>query len=96
MAPSYDFSTIKDNMTRLALEQGYLCAVEHNLLEFFKNGAPPANTGYTFWNAPELNILAEWYENHDLGMSGASFGLACRLLQAFLNDPEGTISTYST
>jgi hypothetical protein len=92
--PSYDFSVIKDDLTRTAIEIGYKGAVEKNLIEFFKTAVPPKEKGYMFWDAPELQIIAEWYEAHNFGLSGATFAWCCRILQAFFKNPEEVLANY--
>ena len=88
-------SLINDHSTRNLLQVAYDGALKHNLIDFFRNESPPYDTGYMFWKRQELTLLSEWFNAQDLGMSGAGFGLACRMLQSYVRDPEATIIKFN-
>jgi hypothetical protein len=83
-----DFSQITDYITRESLRLGYQWANENNMIDFFKNSEPPENTGYMFWDAPELYSLSKYYDDANLDLSGAMFAFACRNLQAYIQNPQ--------
>jgi hypothetical protein len=84
-------SNINDATTRSILQIAYDGAVEHNLIDFFRDESPPPNTGYMLWVRPELNTLAKYMDSNGCDLSGAVFAMACRLLQSYLRNPEETI-----
>lgn len=70
-----DFTFIKCNATRHALQNMYKKINDNEKWDFFEND-PPKNTGYMFWHHPYLLVL-----NNELGEdghSGASFAICLR------------------
>jgi hypothetical protein len=76
-----DFSFIKDTSRRADLEDAYTAVTMSNAWDFFRTAAPPEDTGYMFWDAPELIAIGKNMKHSDLH-SGASFALIMRAMQS--------------
>ncbi len=84
---SVNFDYIKDHHSRNMLLNAYNAAKKLEMLDFFKQEDPPANTGYMFWSDPRLAKFGSELESD--GHSGSSFAWVSRNLQAFMRDPVG-------
>ena len=86
MAAPGDFSFLNDPAyQRNMLADAYQAVTAAGLWDFFNFQTPPDNTGYMFWDSPELNRVQQHMKLLD-HHSGASFSLTMRHMQAIARD----------
>jgi hypothetical protein len=56
------------------------------LLNFFMTKSPPENTGYVFWDCPEMTKVKSLFTCDDETLF--TFGFKCRALQLFFSNPS--------
>lgn len=80
-------SQIKCPLTSFLIELAYDCAVEHNLIDFFRN-LVYIPCRYIPYRSPELTILYEWLSWHYgggvFGFPLDMFHIVCSLLQRYV------------
>ena len=76
-----DFSFIKDNDTRITLNQTYQAVTNTRSWDFLREYSPPDGQGFMFASHPQLSKIAWECEKLGCGHSGASWGLAMRAME---------------
>jgi len=88
-----DFSFIKDNMFKKAVENAFKYINDNNLWEFFKTYEPDADKGFLFSRNETLDKLSKVLYND--GHSGTSFAITMRNMQAIAkNDWQTYVNIY--
>jgi hypothetical protein len=60
--------------------------IDDILLNFFMTKSPPENTGYVFWDCPEMTKVKSLFTCDDETLF--TFGFKCRALQLFFSNPS--------